>query len=49
MSTMENIFWHVIGYGVMPVIFLVGFFGVSVLSLWILSRSSDRDKVSRPS
>jgi len=46
MSTMENIFWHVIGYGVMPVIFLAGFFGVSVVSLWILSRSSDKEPVS---
>ena len=49
MSTMENIFWHVIGYGVMPVIFLAGFFAVSVLSLWILSRSSDKETSSSPS
>ena len=49
MSTLESIFWHVIGYGVMPVIFLVGFFGVSVVSLWILSRTSDKEKINNPS
>ena len=43
MSTMESIFWNILGYSAMPVIFLVGFFGVALGSLWILSLGADRD------
>ena len=43
MSTLENIFWHVLGYSAMPVIFIVGFIGVAAGSLWILSLGADRD------
>jgi uncharacterized protein (TIGR02808 family) len=43
MSTLETIFWNVIGYSAMPIIFLVGFTGVAVGSLWILSLVADRD------
>ena len=43
MSTLENIFWNVLGYSTMPLIFLVGFTGVAVGSLWVLSLGADRD------
>ena len=43
MSTLENIFWHVLGYGAMPFIFIAGFIGVAVVSLWILSLGIDKD------
>jgi uncharacterized protein (TIGR02808 family) len=42
MSTVENIFWHILGYAAMPVIFLVGFVAVAAGSLWILSLGPDR-------
>ncbi|MCH6566452.1 MAG: TIGR02808 family protein [Proteobacteria bacterium] len=44
MSTLESIFWHVLGYSAMPVIFIVGFIGVAAGSLWILSLGVDRDR-----
>ena len=43
MSTLESIIWHIIGYGTMPFIFVVGFIGVAVFSLWILSLGPDKD------
>ena len=43
MSTLENIFWHVLGYATMPFIFIVGFIGVAVGALWLLSLSVDKD------
>lgn len=43
MSTLESIFWHVLGYGTMPFIFLVGFVGVAAVSLWILSLGADKE------
>ena len=43
MSTLENIFWHVIGYSAMPFIFIIGFIGVALVSLWILSLGADRN------
>lgn len=43
MSTLENIFWHVVGYAAMPFIFLVGFVAVAAGSLWILSLSKDKN------
>ena len=43
MSTLENIFWHVLGYAAMPVIFIVGFIGVAVGSLWLLSLTADKE------
>jgi len=42
-STLENIFWHIIGYAAMPVIFIVGFIGVAVGSLWLLSLTADKE------
>ena len=42
MSTVENIFWHILGYAAMPVIFLVGFVAVAAGSLWILSLGADK-------
>jgi uncharacterized protein (TIGR02808 family) len=41
-STLENIFWHILGYAAMPVIFIVGFIGVAVGSLWLLSLTADK-------
>ncbi len=43
MSTFENIFWHILGYGAMPFIFLAGFIGVAAGSLWVLSLGADKD------
>jgi len=43
MSTLENIFWHILGYSAMPFIFIVGFIGVAAGSLWILSLGADKD------
>jgi uncharacterized protein (TIGR02808 family) len=43
MSTFESIFWHILGYGAMPFIFLVGFIGVAAGSLWLLSLGADKD------
>jgi len=42
-STLESIFWHILGYGTMPFIFVVGFIGVAAAALWILSLGPDRD------
>jgi len=42
MSQLESIFWHVIGYGAMPVIILAGFAGVAVASVWFLSLTKDK-------
>lgn len=44
MSTLESIFWHILGYGTMPFIFVVGFIGVAALSLWLLSVTVDKDQ-----
>ncbi len=43
MSTLENVIWHVLGYGAMPFILLVGFVAVAALALWILSMGVDKD------
>ena len=43
MSTLESIFWHILGYGTMPFIFVVGFIGVAAISLWLLSLTADKD------
>lgn len=43
MSTLESIFWHIIGYAAMPVIFIFGFIAVAAGALWILSLGPDRD------
>jgi uncharacterized protein (TIGR02808 family) len=42
MSTVESIFWNIVGYSTMPVIFIVGFMGVAAGSLWLLSLSADK-------
>ncbi|RJG48681.1 TIGR02808 family protein [Motilimonas pumila] len=36
MSTLESVIWHVLGYSAMPFIFLMGFLGVCVASIYIL-------------
>lgn len=43
MSALESIFWHVLGYGTMPVIILAGFAGVAAVSVWLLSLSKDKN------
>ena len=43
MSTLENIFWHIVGYATMPFIFIVGFIGVAAVALWFLSLGADKD------
>ncbi len=43
MSTLENIFWHVLGYATMPFIFIVGFIGVAAGAWWLLSLGVDKD------
>jgi uncharacterized protein (TIGR02808 family) len=43
MSTLENFFWHVVGYAAMPAIFIFGFVAVAVGSLWLLSLGPDKD------
>ena len=43
MSTLESIFWHILGYATMPTIFIIGFIGVAVISLWILSLTADKN------
>ena len=42
MSTLESIFWHVLGYSAMPFIFIVGFLGVAGASIWLLSVTVDK-------
>ena len=43
MSTLESIIWHILGYGTMPFIFVVGFIAVAAGALWILSLTVDKD------
>lgn len=43
MSTFESILWHILGYGAMPFIFIIGFVGVAGCALWILSLGVDKD------
>ena len=42
MSTLESVFWHILGYGTMPFIFIAGFVGVALISLWLLSLTVDK-------
>ncbi len=42
MSTLESIIWHILGYSAMPFIFIVGFIGVALVSLWVLSLGPDK-------
>jgi len=42
-SRLESIFWHILGYGTMPFIFVVGFIAVAVTALWLLSLGPDRN------
>ena len=42
MSALESVIWNVLGFSAMPVIFLVGFVGVSACSLWLLSLTADK-------
>jgi uncharacterized protein (TIGR02808 family) len=43
MSTFESIIWHILGYGAMPFIFIIGFIAVAAGALWILSMSVDKE------
>lgn len=43
MSTLESIFWHVVGYAAMPAIFVFGFIAVAAGSLWVLSLGADKN------
>ncbi len=42
MSSLENMIWHILGYAVMPVIFLIGFGLVAAVSLFLLSLGKDK-------
>lgn len=42
MSALESAIWNVLGFSAMPVIFLVGFTGVAVASVWLLSLTADK-------
>lgn len=42
MSTLESIFWHVLGYSAMPVIILAISFGVAVVSIGLLAMTKDK-------
>ncbi len=42
MSTLESIFWHVLGYSVIPIILLVGIF-LSTLAYFLLLKFLGRD------
>ena len=44
MSALESVIWHILGYGTMPFIFIVGFIGVAAISLWLLSLGPDKDE-----
>ena len=44
MSTLESIIWHILGYLTMPFIFIVGFIGVALVSMWILSLGADKQE-----
>ncbi|OMH26604.1 TIGR02808 family protein [Motiliproteus sp. MSK22-1] len=44
MSTLEYIIWQILGYSAMPLILLIGFVGVSVFTVWILSLTSDKER-----
>lgn len=43
MSTLESIFWHIVGYAAMPAIFIFGFIAVAAGALWVLSLGPDKD------
>jgi uncharacterized protein (TIGR02808 family) len=44
MSTLESIFWHILGYAAMPVIFIVGFLITAAIGCFLLEFTK-RDKV----
>jgi len=43
MSTLESVFWHVLGYSAMPVIFIVGFLITAAIGCFLLEITG-RDK-----
>ena len=43
MSTLESIFWHILGYSAMPVIFIVGFLITAAIGCLLLEITG-RDK-----
>jgi len=44
MSTLESFIWHVLGYAAMPVIILTGFAAVAGVSLFLLSKTADKQE-----
>jgi uncharacterized protein (TIGR02808 family) len=36
MSTLESIFWHVLGYSAIPIIFIVGFLFLAVAGCFLV-------------
>jgi uncharacterized protein (TIGR02808 family) len=42
MSTLESVFWHILGYSAIPVIFIVGIF-ISSLIFFILLKLIGRN------
>ena len=43
MSTLENIFWHIVGYAAVPAIFIFGFLVVAAGAFLVLSLGPDKD------
>jgi len=43
MSTLESIFWHVLGYSAIPIIFLVGI-SIAMAIFYFLTRAAGRDR-----
>jgi uncharacterized protein (TIGR02808 family) len=43
MSTLESIFWHILGYSAMPMIFIVGFLITAAIVCFLLEVTG-RDK-----
>ena len=42
MSTLESIFWHILGYSAIPIIFLIGI-SIAVGVFYFLLRMTGRD------
>jgi len=44
MSTLESVFWHILGYSAIPVIFIIGIFIASLIFfilLTLIGRNND--------
>ena len=42
MSTLESVFWHILGYSAIPIIFLIGI-SIAVGVFYVLMRTAGRD------